>query len=201
MPRLFTALSLPDGLREKLTRFQGGLPSARWIEPDDLHLTLRFFGDMSGPEALELSSGLHQIKVRPFPVVLQGLGYFGGKAPRMAYIGAQPSPELTALQKAHESLAQRLGFAPEGRKFTPHVTLARLRNINPGAVMSYISQHALTDVGPDGFAASGLEKADKQDISSNGGGALEFEVNGFALFSAKNSRGGGPYLIEERYEF
>ncbi len=193
MPRLFTGLTLPASIQDQLCLMKGGIASARWIEPDDLHLTLRFFGDMDPASASELASALDHIRPAPFTLRLGDLGFFGGKSPRMVWIGAHPSEPLSALQQAHEMLAQRLGYPPEKRKYTPHVTLARLRGGPVETVMSYISQHNLSS------HKNILQDGEVDELQ--GTDLLSFEVSSFALFSAKSSTGGGPYVIEERYDF
>lgn len=174
MPRLFTGISLPDTLRDELGLCQSGLQGARWIERGDLHLTLRFFGDMSPQQANELAEALQDLSFAPFQLQLEGVGVFGSKAPRMVYVTALPTEALLHLQRAHEVLAQRLGFPPERRKFTPHITLARVRRSPVHAVRDYLSRQ--------------LSYAH-----------LSFEVQGFELFSSKESRGGGPYVVEGHY--
>lgn len=174
MPRLFTGLSVPPEVANRLTLLQFGLPRARWIEATDFHITLRFFGDVTGDQADDLAASLDQLSHPIFRVQLQGLGAFGGAKPRLVWAGVLSSPALAALQQAHEVLAQRLGHPAEGRKFTPHVTLARLRGGTAQDVSTYLSMN-------------------------EGGPIAEFEVREVLLYSAKASTGGGPYLVEARY--
>lgn len=174
MPRLFIALSLPLHIREQLSFAQAGLEAARWIEPDDLHLTLRFFGDMDHDRADELHDALSRVRYKPFQLQLGAPGVFGGQSPRSIWVGIAPNESLNDLQRRLERLAERIGFTAERRKFTPHITIARLHGASPSVVSQYLSAHDTFDF-------------------------LSFEVTGFALYSAKGSRGGGPYVIEAHY--
>jgi len=178
MPRLFTGIEIPPDIAERLSFFRGGLPGARWIEPGDYHVTLRFLGDIDDVIAADVDAGLAEARMRaPLTVTLDGLASFGGDRPRALYASVVPTPELIDLQEEHERIARRAGAAPERRKFTPHVTLARLnREASPEAVA-----RRLTEAGV--FAR------------------LTFTARRAAVFSARTSRGGGPYLVEAAYPF
>src|ERR1700737_473985 len=82
MPRLFTGLEIPEDIGQSLSSLRGGLPGARWINPENYHVTLRFIGDIDGVAANEVASLLFRINRKPFDVALQGLSSFGGKKPR-----------------------------------------------------------------------------------------------------------------------
>ncbi len=127
MPRLFTALEIPRHVGESLAMMRGGLPGARWIDPENYHLTLRFIGDIDDALARDIAGLLGRVQRRPFELRLDGLTSFGGRKPRALVAAATPVAPLMELQAEHERLLQRLGLEPEGRKYTPHVTLARLR--------------------------------------------------------------------------
>jgi len=178
MPRLFTGLAVPPEVAEALRLYRGGLPGARWIEPGDYHVTLRFLGDVAIPVAEDVLEAMAEMRVRAaFPVTLNGLGIFGSDRPRALYASVVPSPELIDLQAEQERLVRRAGVEPERRKFTPHVTLARLkREASPEAVAMYLSQ-------APAFAP------------------LAFTADRVTLFSAKESTGGGPYLAEAEFDF
>ena len=178
MPRLFTGLAIPTEIAEALRIYRGGLPGARWIEPGDYHVTLRFLGDVEVPAAEDVLEAMSEMRVRPaLTVTLDGLGIFGGDRPRALYASVAPSPELIDLQAEQERLVRRTGIAPERRKFTPHVTLARLkRDASPEAVAMYLSQ-------APAFAP------------------LAFTADRVTMFSAKESTGGGPYLAEAEFPF
>ena len=174
MLRLFTGLEIPNDIRFALDMMKGGVLGARWIERESYHLTLRFVGDVEERVARDLAEGLDAIATPGFTMRLKGLDAFGGAKPHAIYANAEMSPELKRLQAAHERVCRLVGLAGETRKFTPHVTLARLRRSDPGDVQRYIADHNLYESRP-------------------------FEVDRFALFTARPARGGGPYSIAAEY--
>lgn len=130
--RLFVAIALPEDLRARLTGLQQGVPAARWADPDNLHLTLRFIGEADGAQAQDLDAALTQVRAARFDVTLAGVDRFGqGRKSRALWVGVEPAPELDRLRRKVEQAVQAAGFAPEGRKFKPHVTLARFKG-DPG---------------------------------------------------------------------
>jgi len=128
MPRLFVGLEIPGEVGQTLSLLRGGLPGARWIDPENYHITLRFIGDIDDRLAHDIALLLDGVKRRSFEVRFGGLTAFGGRKPRAIVVGVEPIQPLVELQSELERLMQRLGLEPEGRKFTPHVTLARLRD-------------------------------------------------------------------------
>jgi 2'-5' RNA ligase len=130
--RLFIAIALPEDLRARLSELQQGVPAARWVDPDNLHLTLRFIGEADGVQAQDLDAALTQVRAERFDVTLTGVDCFGrGRKSRALWAGVAPCPELDRLRRKVEQAARAAGFAPEGRKFRPHVTLARFKG-DPG---------------------------------------------------------------------
>lgn len=174
MPRLFTGLEIPPEIGERLSSLRGGLPGARWIDPENYHVTLRFIGDIDGVSANEIAGVLARVNRKPFDVQLQGLQSFGGKKPRAVVASVVPSRPLLELQAELERLIRRVGLDPEGRKFTPHVTLARLRDASNQDVADYLSVR--------GYFPTKVFKAQR-----------------FVLFSSRASIGGGPYVVEDSY--
>src|SRR6476646_6480981 len=144
MPRLFTGLEIPADIGQTLSSLRGGLPGARWIDPENYHVTLRFIGDIDGVSANEIASMLFRVNRKPFEVKVKGLTSFGGKKPRAVVAAVEPSRALIELQAEKERLMQRLGLVPEGRKFTPHVTLARLHDASSQDVADYLSVVAVS---------------------------------------------------------
>ena len=139
MPRLFTALEIPADVGSALSMLRGGLPGARWIDPENYHLTLRFIGDIDDVLAREIAFMLGQVRRGGFELRLDGLSSFGGRKPRAVVAAVAPSQSVMELQAEHERLMQRVGLEPEGRKYTPHVTLARLRDASSRDVAEYLS--------------------------------------------------------------
>ena len=130
--RLFVAIALPEDLRARLSELQQGVPAARWVDPDNLHLTLRFIGEADGVQAQDLDAALTQVRAERFDVALTGIDCFGrGRKSRALWAGIAPCPGLDRLRRKVEQAARAAGFAPERRKFRPHVTLARFKG-DPG---------------------------------------------------------------------
>src|SRR5260370_4893334 len=141
MPRLFTGLDIPAEIGQTLSDLRGGLPGARWIDPENYHVTLRFIGDIDGVAANEIASLLFRVNRKPFEVALQGLSSFGGRKPRAVVASIAPSRPLIELQAELERLMQRFGLDPDRRKFTPQVTLARRRHASHQDLADYLSVH------------------------------------------------------------
>ncbi|MGV7215600.1 RNA 2',3'-cyclic phosphodiesterase [Bradyrhizobium sp. UFLA05-112] len=175
MPRLFTGLEIPAEVGQTLSNLRGGLPGARWIDPENYHVTLRFIGDIDGISANEIASMLFRVDRKPFEVKVQGLTSFGGRKPRAVVATIAPSKPLMELQAELERMMQRIGLDPEGRKFIPHVTLARLHDASDQDVADYLSLR--------GYFPSKVFTAER-----------------FVLFSSRASTGGGPYIVEDSYD-
>jgi 2'-5' RNA ligase len=175
MPRLFTGLEIPSDIGFRLSLKRGGLTGARWIDPENYHITLRFIGDVDNKTANDVADNLDYLSESlRFPIRLTHFGTFGGDKPRALYAGVEATEALSRLQAAHERMLQRSGLPPEGRKFVPHVSLARLRGTSPAEVAHYIA------------GAGRFEP-------------LTFSVARFVLFSSRDSVGGGPYVVEQSY--
>lgn len=175
MPRLFTGLQIPGDIAKQLHLLQFGILGAKWIEPADFHITLRFFGDVDECVADDIADGLQDISPPSFKLQLSSTGVFGGDKPRMLWSGVKSSPSLDALHLAHEAMAQRIGLVAEGRKFIPHVTIARMNPRDRVLVDNFLIDHGRFS-------------------------SVEFEVKSFTLYSAKSSTGGGPYIVEQTYD-
>ena len=174
MPRLFTGLELPKTISTTLSMIRGGLHGARWLTPDNYHITLRFLGDIHESMARDALAILGRIERAPFDVQIDGLSAFGGDRPRALVASVTPTPALMELQAEHERLMRRIGLPPEPRKYTPHITLARLRDVSPFQLASFLG--SIGHFPP-----------------------LRFTVEDFAMFSSRASTGGGPYLVEALY--
>src|ERR1700709_2910067 len=140
MPRLFTGLEIPAEIGQTLSNLRGGLPGARWIDPENYHVTLRFIGDIDGVAANEIASLLVRANRKPFEVALQGLSSFGGKKPRAVVAQVVPSRPLIELQAELERLMQRIGLDPEGRKLDPQVLHVRRRHRSNQGLPDYLLQ-------------------------------------------------------------
>ena len=176
MPRLFTGLSLPDHIVTVLSSVRGGLVGARWITPENFHITLRFIGDIDDATAHEVFLILGRIERAILSVTIDGVTVFGSDRPRALVAKIVPTPALLELQAEHERLMRRLGLPAETRKFTPHVTLARLCDTSPFELANFLSMISHVP-------------------------RLTFEADSFEVFSSRASVGGGPYVIEASYPF
>lgn len=174
MMRLFVALALPDLIAENLLLLQGGVPGARWSQREQLHLTLRFIGEVDGRDATAIDDALATIHAPRFTLELKGVGEFGGKNPRALWAGIDDDAAVKHLQRKIESALQRIGHPAEERKFAPHITLARLRGAARDRVITFLTSHALYASPP-------------------------FEVNTFILYSSTMTPNGSIYLPERSY--
>lgn len=143
--RLFAALALPDDVAERLAALQKGVPLARWRPRENLHLTLRFFGEMTEPDADELDAALAEVAARTprFEMQLKGAGAFGKDMPHTLWIGMAENAAVTKLAADCERAARRVGLKPEPRKFTPHVTLAYVGATDLARVQAFEQSAAL----------------------------------------------------------
>jgi 2'-5' RNA ligase len=175
MIRLFVALALPDALCRRLAALQQPLPRSRWATPENMHVTLRFVGEVPRGEADDIGDMLSRIAVPAFDITVSGTGRFGSKARvRALWAGIAKSPELMRLQGKVETACQRAGQPPEGRKFHPHVTLARCRDIREDQARDFLCAN-------DGFF----------------GGTVR--VGEFVLYSSRLGHDGPVYTPEARY--
>ena len=175
MPRLFTGIEIPAEIALALSSFRGGLPGARWVDPENYHLTLRFIGDIDERMADDVCSALGDTRRRgPLTLTIDGLDSFGGGKPRAVFARTSGNGELNELQAEQERLLRQVGLAPETRKFTPHITLARLKNASPIDVADYIATRGHFP-------------------------KLTFTAPRFVLYSSRASVGGGPYVVEAAY--
>jgi len=143
--RLFVALDMPWSVREQLAAMSGtGIPGARWVPPENYHLTLRFIGAIPGHVARDVDGALLAIRARGFALTLTGMGTFAkGGISNALWVGVERTPSLDHLRNKIETALQRCGLEPERRKFQPHVTLARLDNPAEGKVAAFVQAHNL----------------------------------------------------------
>lgn len=129
MIRLFVAIPLPERVRADLAALACGLPGAQWTATDNYHLTLRFIGEVEESLYPDIAGSLASIRAEDFAFRLAGLDYFGDRRrPRILYARVEAPDALAQLQKRIENVLVRGGLVPEGRRYHPHVTLARLKD-------------------------------------------------------------------------
>lgn len=175
MVRLFAAIPFPSELQDRLALLSGGIPGARWTLADNFHLTLRFIGEVDGHTYDDVVGALGQVRGTSFELVLRGLDQFGkGDKARSLWIGVEKNPSLLHLHERVEGVLTRAGLEPEGRKYTPHVTLARLQGAAGDRLGAFVQANHLVRLGP-------------------------VSVDRFALFSSWSHGDGPHYEIEVEY--
>jgi RNA 2',3'-cyclic 3'-phosphodiesterase len=177
MPRLFIALALPDAVLRSLEPFARGLGDVRWLTPDQQHLTLRFIGEVDQGRLDEVAEALALVDGVPLELRLEGLGHFPPRGePRVLWVGVARNPALASLKRRIDRALAAVGVAPEGRKFTPHVSIARLRGpLSQDRLATWLMRHSLYR-------------------------SETFPVSDFHLFSSWLKPYGAEYLIEASYE-
>ncbi|MGI9419926.1 MAG: RNA 2',3'-cyclic phosphodiesterase [Geminicoccaceae bacterium] len=177
MPRLFVALDLPDMIKESLASLMRGLGDVRWMSDDQLHLTLRFIGELDNGRANEVADALSLVPGLPFDLSLKGIGHFPPRnEPRVIWTGIERQPELIALKRRIDHALRQAGLERDTQKFTPHVTLARLRRPPTQAgFATYLMRHSLYQ-------------------------SPSFPVSGFKLYSSWLDGVGADYQVEASYD-
>lgn len=155
--RLFVALPIPDAVNARCDEIVTDLKGARWVKPEHRHLTLRFLGEGDEAAAARLVDALdaRSEALTRFEARLIGLGTFGRHRPRVLYTAMAPPAELGALAATVEEASVAAGFAPEGRPFRAHVTLARLKRVDRRALARLMDAHLGFATEP--FAAERIE--------------------------------------------
>lgn len=148
MIRLFVGLGLPTEIATRLETLSGGIPGARWVEARNHHITLRFIGEIAEHQAEDLHHALAEVRAQDFALSLTGLGTFGRSSPNHLWAAVSPEPALLHLQAKVEQAVSRTGLPPEGRKYVPHVTLARFRAAPVSRVQDFICHNSPFQAGP-----------------------------------------------------
>ena len=144
MIRLFVGIGIPSPQGGRLASLCIGVKEARWVEQQNFHLTLRFIGDVQEPSVEEIIRELTRIDWRSFFVTLSGVGRFGSrKKVRALWAGIQPDPQLFNLHAKIKAALTKCDIKPNGKRFIPHVTLARLKNVQPNYTEDWILRHNL----------------------------------------------------------
>ena len=175
MPRLFVAIDLPEYIQERLSSLCCGLPGARWIKAEQMHLTLRFIGDVDTNVFKDIQEALNDVRSTPFTMQLEGVGFFPPRGkPRVVWVGIRKIEQLVQLRNRIEAVLVQAGLEPEGRKYSPHITLARLKNTPSSKVGVFLSHNGM-------FTTE------------------EFQVNEFFLYSSVLNSKGAKHYIEAGY--
>jgi 2'-5' RNA ligase len=175
MQRLFVAVTLPDSVRQLLIEQQTELSGMRWASPDNLHLTLRFIGEMPQAKVPVIKAGLRTVSGNAFSLQVKGLGYFDKRPQAVLWAGIEESAPLAALKKQVDyALALHAGLkVPDGR-FSPHITLGRAKQADRAALKTFTAKYG--------------------DVAT-----AAFRVESFTLFSSVLAPGGAVHTVEELY--
>jgi RNA 2',3'-cyclic 3'-phosphodiesterase len=174
MHRLFVAIRPPEEVRDLLIDAMDDSPALRWVDDEQLHLTLRFVGEVERPLANDIAAGLERIRASRFELRVKGVGRFEQRNGGALWAGIEPKEPVAALAAKVERAIQQAGVEPEHRAFMPHITLARWNRRNTDAVDAFLRRNS--------------------NLRSE-----KFEVDRFILFESRLSRHGAHY--EELAEF
>lgn len=172
MHRLFVALELPVTMRDALLGATGGVAGARWQRDDQLHLTLRFIGEVDRHRAADIAAALDGVRIEPLELALAGPGSFDrrGRIDTL-WVGVTPTEGVTALAQRINQALLRVGIPAETRAFVPHITVARLPR-SAGSISEFPNRAMPT---------------------------TRFRINGFALWQSQRGHDGADYDVIERY--
>jgi 2'-5' RNA ligase len=143
--RLFTALDIPDPVADRIGPLMRGVPGAKWRPRENLHVTLRFYGEMNEAVAEDLDAALGEVALKhaPFDVRLKGAGFFGREEPHALWLGLEESAPLRALAADCDRAARRCRLPAADHKFTPHMTVAYLSGATLDRVIAFEKRLAL----------------------------------------------------------
>ena len=171
MIRLFVGIALPSVLRERLAILSSGLPGARWITPESMHLTLRFIGDVEEQVVDDINLALSAIGGPAFSFLISGIETFGrGHRTHTLWARVDACLAMLALQAKIEQAMIRAGLEPERRKYTPHITLARIKGAQAPKVVNWLEANGGLTAGPGAVTAFTLYR------SHLGVGGAHYEV-------------------------
>ncbi len=175
MIRLFVAVEIPESIAEEVSYVYRGLPGANWTRPENLHITLKFLGDTDEKKVCKIQEVLSSIKHESFRIKLSGVGNFSkkGSGP-IIWIHINPLERLRELHRKVENKLNSLEIPGEKRKYTPHLTIARMKRYHHGRMEDYMNSFSQ-------FESS------------------EFEVNAFHLFSSQLKPEGAIHTIENSF--
>ncbi len=175
MMRLFTAIPLPQEIRAILHAMGRALPGARPVPQDQIHITLRFIGEVEGSLLHDIKERLSSLEFDSFSLAIRGVGHFPPRRkPRVIWAGLHPTEKLSSLKRKIDSNLQHCGIAPEQRKFSPHVSLVRLQNCPIKRVTEFLAGNSF-------LAFDALQ------------------INCFNLYSSKLTPKGAIHTLEQSY--
>jgi len=147
--RFFVAIDLPEPTRQLLVNLEPHIHGVRWTHPNQMHLTLGFFGNVPENVGPKLREKLSAIEFGAFFLPLNGVGSFSAKgAPKIVWIGVgRAHPHLFQIHKRVQEAALAVGLEPELRPWHPHITLARCRDVSAQALRKFLQTNAGVDAG------------------------------------------------------
>jgi 2'-5' RNA ligase len=173
MHRLFVAIPLPGQIRARLFDLMGGVAGARWLSEDQLHLTVRFIGEVDRHSAEDVHAALAGVRHPRFEIALNGIGAFDRRGEATAlWVGVAPHEPLKALHRKVDQAITRAGLDPERRAYVPHITLARIKR-GAGPIRSF--------------------------VEGGGIGGPPFPIDEFRLYESRLTPEGPLYETMERY--
>lgn len=175
MQRLFVAIELPETVRRSLTEKQTGLPGMRWVSPDNLHLTIRFIGEVPLAQAASIKAALRSVRAEWLSLRVKGLGFFDRRPQAVLWAGVEPSAELFELKrKIDAGLELHAGLRTSNSRFTPHITLGRMKQADRKMLRAFTAENSTA-------------------------GSTVFTAEDFTLFSSVLAPNGAMHTVEERY--
>lgn len=168
MHRLFVAIRPPEFIRDLLLDAMDDSPNFRWQQTDQLHVTLRFIGEVDRRVGNDIADALWRIRAPRFDLRISGVGRFEQRNAGTLWAGLQPIAPIGALAAKIERACQQIGLEPERRSFHPHVTMARWKGHRSREVQDFLER--------------------RQELSSP-----PFPIEEFTLFESRLSRHGAHY--------
>ena len=168
MHRLFIAIRPPEDIVDLLIDIMDDGPELRWVAADNVHLTLRFIGEVERPLASDIADALGRVRAEAFALRLTGVGMFDQRNGGALWAGAEPKPPVTALAAKVDRACQSAGIEAEHRAFHPHITITRYRRQERALAQDFLERNR-------GFATA------------------DFTVDRFTLFESRLSRHGAHY--------
>ena len=168
MHRLFVAIRPPEQIRDLLIDAMDDTADFRWQNEEQLHITLRFVGEVDRPVAEDLANALTRVRAERFSIRVRGVGRFEQRSSGALWAGVEPKEPLAALATKVERVCQDVGLEPERRAFHPHITLARWKGRRTREVADFLDRTRRLVSEP-------------------------FEVDAFILFESRLSRHGAHY--------
>jgi 2'-5' RNA ligase len=149
MARLFISIDLPENVRDAISDLYEALTGVRWTNDNQLHLTLRFIGEVDSVTENDIISSLKNVPIEPFTLTVKGTGYFPPRQePRILWVGISECKELILLQNRIENALSALALKPETRKFHPHISIGRVTDGHRERIAHFINKHNLFNCEP-----------------------------------------------------